>query len=183
MDALKASIATGGFRSTIVVQKTKLGELVIRAGNGRHQAMKELGYEYIPALVYEEDDKEAIAYAIADNRTAELAEWDFEQLVSLLEDGAVNTDDLVGFEEHEVQNLLDADFSLSTDDTGDDEEDGGPTDPNTTLDDATLGTAGAKGRTVVFSHDEWEHIIEARAKLNPDRSIVDTLVALCKESV
>jgi len=80
IDALKASIRSKGFRSAIVVQKTDDGELIIRAGNGRHQAMVELGYEYIPALVFEEGDEDAIAFAIADNRTAELAEWDFEVL-------------------------------------------------------------------------------------------------------
>lgn len=106
LDALKASIESKGFRSTIIVQKNEAGELIIRAGNGRHQAMTELGYEYIPALIFEEGDEDAIAFAIADNRTAELAEWDFEALGEHL--GALDDADLpgVGFSKDEVDTLL-----------------------------------------------------------------------------
>lgn len=96
IEALKKSIKQGGFRSTIIVQQNAEGELIIRAGNGRCQAMRELGYEYIPALIYQEGDEEAIAHAIADNRTAELAEWDFKALnenLALLED-SFSLDDL-----------------------------------------------------------------------------------------
>ena len=104
---LKASIQSAGFRSVIIAQKDASGALIIRAGNGRHQAMTELGYDYIPALVFEEDDVDAVAFAIADNRTAELAEWDFDILAEHLTafDDAGTLDGL-GFSSDEVSTLL-----------------------------------------------------------------------------
>jgi ParB-like chromosome segregation protein Spo0J len=105
LEALKESIKSKGFRSTIIVQKNEDGELIIRAGNGRHQAMTELGHSHIPALVFEEGDEDAIAFAIADNRTAELAEWDFDVLSEHLTalEGELEG---VGFTADEVDVLL-----------------------------------------------------------------------------
>lgn len=106
IEYLKGSIGERGFRSVLIVQKNAEGKLIIRVGNGRYQAMSELGYQYIPALVFEEGDDDAVKHAIADNRTAELAGWDFAVLgehLSTFDDVDLAT---VGFTKDEVSTLL-----------------------------------------------------------------------------
>jgi len=83
LDAIKASLVKFGMRQPIVVQRAG-DALIVRAGNGRLQVAKELGWSHLPAVVFDENDDEAIAYAIADNRTAELAEWDWDVLTEHL---------------------------------------------------------------------------------------------------
>lgn len=81
LGAIKASLAKFGQRAPIVVQRQGM---VVRAGNGRLDAARALGWTRIAALVVDEGDVEATAYAIADNRTAELAHWDDSVLAQLL---------------------------------------------------------------------------------------------------
>jgi hypothetical protein len=49
---------------------------------------------------------EAVSYAIADNRTAELAEWDSETLASLLDTLPKEALEATGYTEDDLQNLL-----------------------------------------------------------------------------
>src|SRR5690606_3448276 len=67
----------------------------------------ELEYTHIPALIYEEGDDEAVAFAIADNRTAELAEWDFKNLSEHLAalEGVLDITDL-GWSDAERDKLM-----------------------------------------------------------------------------
>jgi ParB-like chromosome segregation protein Spo0J len=58
---------------------------VVIAGNGTLQAARELGWEEIAVVVTDLDPAHAQAFGIADNRTAELAEWDTDVLGQLLE--------------------------------------------------------------------------------------------------
>ena len=58
--------------------------MVVRAGNGRLAAAKALGWSHIAAVVADDSSIDAVAFAIADNRTSELAEWDDETLATLL---------------------------------------------------------------------------------------------------
>ena len=65
---------------------------VILAGNGRYLVAKELGWEKIDCIVSDLlTATEKTAYALADNRTAELADWDRDilglQLLALQDDG------------------------------------------------------------------------------------------------
>lgn len=110
LDAIKASLEKFGFRQPLIVQKQGM---IVRAGNGRLEVAKELGWDHVPALIVDESEAEAVAYAIADNRTAELAEWDFDNLSSLMESLSLHGDELlasVGFSHDELQ------FMLVTDD-------------------------------------------------------------------
>ena len=153
IEALKSSIESRGFRSIIIVQKNEAGELIIRAGNGRHQAMTELGYSHIPALVFEEGDDEAVAFAIADNRTAELAEWDFEELskhLSTLGDIGVDMNDL-GWKDYEVENLLVADFTPAEPESDSAGEDFAREE---TVEEPPAEAPGPKGKTVTFTAEE-----------------------------
>lgn len=75
IDAIVASLHRFGQRFPVVVQKQGM---IVRAGNGRIEAMKRLGWKNVAAVVVDESSVDATAFAIADNRTAELAQWDDE---------------------------------------------------------------------------------------------------------
>ena len=106
LNAIKASLNKFGQRLPLVVQKDGM---VVRAGNGRLEAMKEMGWSQAAALVVEEDDIDAIAFAIADNRSAELAEWDFSELsdaLNMLQDLDPDLDlDALGWNDSEIDGL------------------------------------------------------------------------------
>lgn len=99
--SIKNSLKNLGQHQPIVVQKQGM---VVRVGNARLQAAKELGWTHIAALVVDEDDVQATARAIADNRTGELASWDFEMLTESLESlrEAEYDVELVGFDKIDI---------------------------------------------------------------------------------
>lgn len=113
--SVMASYAKHGQRKPIVVQlKSDDGtKNVIRAGNGQTEAARRLGWDHIAAIVIDESDVDAIAYALRDNRTAELAEWNLEVLgesLRVLEDEGVTLSD-VGWETYEAAPLLAAEWA------------------------------------------------------------------------
>src|ERR1700682_3622251 len=81
IEAIMKSLAEFGQDQPLVVQKQGM---IVRKGNGRLQAAQRLGWEWIAAFVVDENDVRAVARAIADNRTAELATWDEEKLAQML---------------------------------------------------------------------------------------------------
>ena len=99
--AIKASLEKFGQRKPIVVQRT--GN-VIRAGNGTTEAAKLLGWSHIAAVVFDDDDETAMAYAIADNRTGELASWDDTKLTEAL--ASMPSIDATGFSSEEVEKMV-----------------------------------------------------------------------------
>lgn len=78
--AIKASLRRFGQQKPIVVDEGG----VVRAGNGTLAAAIELGWSEIDIVRSSLSGIDAVAYAIADNRTAELAEWATEDLGSVL---------------------------------------------------------------------------------------------------
>ena len=78
--AIKASLNRFGQQKPIVVDANG----VVRAGNGTLAAAKALGWKEIRIVRSSLAGSEATAYAIADNRSAELAEWDDEALAQTL---------------------------------------------------------------------------------------------------
>ena len=103
--AIKQSLSRFGQRKAIVVRKD--GNIVT-AGNGTVTAARQLGWKHIAAVVTNDTASSAAAYAIADNRTAELAEWDTEELAGILKDlqGDFDLPDM-GFTSKELQTMLD----------------------------------------------------------------------------
>lgn len=81
IDAIKASLKRFGQVLPILV-RDKDSQVV--AGNGTLEAMRELGWAECKAALYEGDDQDCKALAIALNRTAELAEWNEENLAATL---------------------------------------------------------------------------------------------------
>ncbi|MCX6131628.1 MAG: ParB/Srx family N-terminal domain-containing protein, partial [Proteobacteria bacterium] len=96
LDAIKGSLARFGQQKPIVVSKDN----VVIAGNGTLAAARELGWSEIEVKRSKLTGVEAIAYALADNRSAELAAWDDEilgkTLHALQEDGFPIAD--IGFD-------------------------------------------------------------------------------------
>lgn len=105
VDAVAGSIAKFGFRQPIVVDS----EGVIIVGHARWEAAKKLGLREVPVHVANDLDPELTrAYRIADNRTAELSDWDTERLVAELRDLTDNKPllDGLGFTANELACLL-----------------------------------------------------------------------------
>ena len=98
LDQIKASLRRFGQQKPIVVDATN----IVRAGNGTLAAAKALGWTTIAAVRSDLVKTELTAYAIADNRTAELAEWDQQILAETLADIEIGD---VGFGADEIANL------------------------------------------------------------------------------
>ena len=103
MDAIKASLAAFGQRKPIVVQRDGM---IVRAGNGTLAAAEALGWETVAAVVIDEDSSQAVQFAIADNRTSELAEWDNQTLASLLDGMEPQVIDMLAFPQQDIDDLL-----------------------------------------------------------------------------
>lgn len=81
VDAVAASIQEFGFKVPIIVDR----EGVIVAGHTRLKAAKKLGMDTVPCIIADDlTDEQIRAFRLADNRTAELAEWDPELLMQEL---------------------------------------------------------------------------------------------------
>jgi len=78
LQAIQGSLTAFGQRKPIVIDK----DGVIVAGNGTVQAAERLGWDTIQAVRVPADwtDDQVKAFALADNRTAELASWDTDVL-------------------------------------------------------------------------------------------------------
>jgi len=92
IESKKAMLKKFGQRLPLSAQKTTSG-LLLRAGEGRLLAMKELGWDRVAVIVHEEDNTTAAAFSIADNQTAKNSKWDVRTLASL-----VNALELDGFD-------------------------------------------------------------------------------------
>jgi DNA modification methylase len=104
---IEASIRQFGFTSPILVD---VGDKIV-AGVGRWQAAKKIGLAAVPVVRLEHlTEAEVRAYAIADNKLAELSGWDEDVLrLELGELIALDADfdiEITGFETVEIDNLL-----------------------------------------------------------------------------
>jgi len=105
IETIVASLKRFGQQKPIVVDVSG----VVRAGNGTLEAAKRMGWEAIDTITTSLEGSEATAYAIADNRTAELAEWDDEALAATLEGLQLDDAELLeaaGFDDTELESLL-----------------------------------------------------------------------------
>jgi DNA modification methylase len=106
VDAVAASIRQFGFRQPIVVD----AQGVIICGHTRYKAALKLGLEKVPVHIAADLTPEQIkAYRIADNKTNELSDWNYDLLpIELAELQGMNYDlGLLGFDEDELAKLLD----------------------------------------------------------------------------
>ena len=167
-EATRASLEEYGQRKPIVVRKEGM---IVKAGNGTLEAAKRLGWKHIAAVVVDEDAMQAAGYALADNRTGELSEWDYgrlaDNITELLKDGVAI--DSLGWSQEEIDALTASLDSPSDDDWADAFEDAGNT---STVD-------GRKGVTFVMSTDEHAQLMEhlKRYDVNKNKAIVAWLRA------
>ena len=106
VDAVAASLREFGFRQPIVTDS----EGVIICGHTRWKAARKLGLAKVPVHVATDlTPEQARAYRLADNKSNELAEWDFEILpIELAELRAGGFDmNILAFDETELAKLLD----------------------------------------------------------------------------
>lgn len=130
--AIEASYRAHGQRKPLVVQyvapekrgrKTTRERYVVRAGNGQLAAVARLGWTHVAVVIVAEADAEAVAFALRDNRTAELAAWNAPMLAEqfhLLEGFGVQLEGL-GFEPFEYEPLM---RGQGEEDGGEDEDEG-----------------------------------------------------------
>jgi len=99
------SIAAFGFNNPILIDSDQ----GIIAGHGRLEAAKFLGLETVPVIRLDHlSEKERRAYILADNRLADLSQWDEKTLTAEVE-ALQNTDldlDAVGWTDDELQALM-----------------------------------------------------------------------------
>jgi DNA modification methylase len=110
VDVVAGSIQEFGFKNPIIVDRDN----VIVAGHTRLLAARKLELEEVPVIRAEDLTEQQIkAFRLADNKTAEFAEWDMELLALELE----GLDDIfTGFNEVEIADILGLDNEAQEDD-------------------------------------------------------------------
>ena len=125
VEAVARSIQAYGFNNPIITD----GDLNIAAGHTRLKAAKKLGLETVPVIrVPGLIGSKFTGYAIADNQTASIADWDSELLAKIVAELNLDVDfDLssLGFDDAELTRILD----WGIDDEGDDRADEVPPPP------------------------------------------------------
>jgi hypothetical protein len=103
LDAIRGSLLAFGQQKPIIAD----AKGVIVAGNGLYLAARQLGWTRIAAIRTRLAGVDRTGYAIADNRTAELAEWDNEALARQLRDLEKEMDLAdIGFSPDDLARLL-----------------------------------------------------------------------------
>lgn len=122
VEKVRESIELFGFNVPLIVTD----KLEIVAGHTRYKAAEELGLDKVPCIVIDDLSKDKIKqYRIIDNKTGELANWDYEKLFRELDDiQEINLDPFFAFqmpEEKEMRDQIIADNEeISLDEFSDD---------------------------------------------------------------
>jgi hypothetical protein len=163
-EAIKQSLLLYGQRSPLVVRAQNR---MIAAGNGRREGMLALGWTRCAATIRSMTDAEFIGFALADNRTAELAKWDFETVARLDRlqqelEGA----EMVGWSKDELEVLRAAEWTPPPIEDDQDSEE-------------------AESLVVSFSAQQYKAVARAvaavRAGYQEGMSQSDSLELICKE--
>jgi hypothetical protein len=102
LEAIKRSLTAFGQQKPIVIDSDN----VVIAGNGFLTAARELGWHSVKCVRTLLKGDKAAAFAIADNRTAELAHWDMTALQSVLDSMSVPDQLTTGWDSDELAALL-----------------------------------------------------------------------------
>jgi ParB-like chromosome segregation protein Spo0J len=118
INAICESLKQFGQRKPIVINANN----VVIAGNGTVEAARKIGLKTLDVVRVPADwsEEKIKAYALADNRTAELASWDAEILLSQLNELNIADWDInaLGFKEFELNPLKDSDADTDMKDLG-----------------------------------------------------------------
>lgn len=106
VEKVKNSIELFGFKVPVILDKNN----VIVCGHTRYKASKELQLKEIPCIYADDLNEEQIkAFRIADNRSSDFSEWDFELLEQELKEFEKFNPSDVGFDE--IKNAADEFFN------------------------------------------------------------------------
>ena len=170
IEAIMASLAKFGQQAPAVFVLRK-GKKIIIKGNGLLAAAKSLGWTRLAAVRSGLAEQDAKAYAIADNRTTDLSEFDEELLAAQLAELDEADYDLaaVGFTDAEMQDLL-KDAGLY--DGGDGEEGEGEGGTRKRGERIALVIVGhLKFELPRVEFDRWLAAVEAKVGNDPDRVV------------
>lgn len=174
LQAIAASLKRFGQQKPIVVND----DGIVIAGNGTLEAAKRIGWTEIDCVRSNLSGAELIAFGIADNKTAQLAEWNYEELASLLKGLNQEADAellaATGFADHEIQPMLAANWNPPKIDDAADEGDGDGGDGGGKKPDSDL-------HTLHFNADQWatlEQAIIAKRKQVDDQALSGSQVVM-----
>lgn len=103
VDAVATSIREFGFKIPMVID----AQNVIICGHTRLKAAQKLGMTDVPCIIADDLSEEQIrAFRLADNKCAELAEWNQEKLLGELQRLSMDMD-VFGFTENAIQEIKD----------------------------------------------------------------------------
>lgn len=103
-EKLAAFIKDNGWGAPIVAQA---GSHRVIAGHTRLRAAGLLGLASVPVRFVDVDDRTADRMALADNKLAEVAEWDNQELAAHLSAFSLDTVETMGWDSHELEKLAD----------------------------------------------------------------------------
>lgn len=143
VDAVANSIREFGFKNPIIIDK---GNVII-AGHTRLLAAIRLGIDKVPCIIADDlSDEQIKAFRIADNSTAQLADWDLEKLNAELADIDMDMS-LFGLDEQMKEIEKEFDLLDDIDDSGN----------HSNVNDKVLVIDGNK---VLMTNEETEQLIE-----------------------
>lgn len=167
IETIKTSLATYGQQKPIVA----LTNGVVIAGNGTLEAARELGWDRLAVVTFDnEDEARARAFAIMDNRSAELSEWDFEVLADEIKTLPSDFLDRMGFADFELDPLLRADWK--------------PRDIDDNYESPDPSALGSRAETIFLKFTNPERFRFVRARLDdlkmqfPDDEDADLVFAM-----
>jgi hypothetical protein len=108
VDAIAASYKEFGQVKPIVVKAQPDGTYVVVAGNHQLQAVKRLGWSHVAAVQMDGDDQRAAAFALVDNRVADLGRTDpalLHDILSTVNEEFLELFEAVGWDEYEVASI------------------------------------------------------------------------------
>lgn len=117
LQAIRGSLTVYGQRKPVVVNR-RTG--AVESGNGTLAAALSLGWTYLAAVYVDDDPATATGFAIADNRTAELADWDKDILGKLLADIHTGCDERL---DQMISDLAEVEKLIPKDSEPDEQED------------------------------------------------------------
>jgi len=170
LEAIAASLRRFGQQVPVVFAIRGRRNVVIK-GNGLLAAARKLGWKFLAAAASDLEGSEARAYAIADNRTSDLSEFDQALLAAQLQELEEAEVDLeaMGFTEEELSELVEA-----------------VEDPRGLPSENTAGGSRKRGeRTALFlvghlkfeiprkAFDRWISSVEGKIGNDPDRVVAE----------
>lgn len=155
LESIKQSLDTLGQQKPIVVK-----DGIIIAGNGTFRAARELGWDELAVVEFDGDEDAARDFAIADNRTAELAEWDYQVLGQEFKVASGKGRALIGWESFESEPLMNANWSPGAGPLVSDTPEDAPAEPKDSADPhAPLPKEGSLFGA--FTEAQQSHILKA----------------------